>query len=266
MLKSISLSVSSALESARKQIPYLDALLLMEHSLNIDRAHLMAHLDKALSAAQAAKFKRLVVRRFKGEPVAYILGKKEFYGLELRVTPDVLIPRPETEDLVEFAIKDAQEAEKLLDVGTGSGAIAIAVAKTRPDLEITASDISAAALKVAKYNATRHSVNIKFIRSNLFLAIKKMGFDLVVANLPYVRDKAALSPEGMQEPAQALRGGNDGLGIYRRFFAEVCDYLSPNGYVIIEAEPAQHNELIKIAKTAHLKHHDTRNFAIAFRF
>ena len=206
------------IESAR-----LDAEVLLAHTLQQDRIHLYTHYDQPLNADEANRFGALVRRRKGNEPVAYIVGHKEFYGLEFAVGPDVLIPRPATEHLIEVALawRQAQgelSAPHVLDVGTGSGAIAVTLAKLWPDAQVTAVDISPAALAVARHNAEHHDVQarLSLLPGDLFAPCAGDAFDLIVSNPPYVRDDEALpATVGDFEPTTALRGGGRWPGHHR---------------------------------------------------
>ena len=231
--------LAAGIESAR-----LDAEVLLGHLLCRSREELLIDGRIPLSEEQQQTYDGLLQRRSEREPVAYITGRKEFWSKEFRVTPEVLIPRPETECLVEIALKLAgtwREPLKILDVGTGSGAIAIALAGELPGAEIFATDISPAALTVARLNAAENGVAVKvhFIEGDFFGALAETGvkFHLLVSNPPYIRrgDIAGLPPEvGRWEPPCALDGGVDGLDYYRRLAAESFAYLRPGGAVIVE--------------------------------
>ncbi len=247
----------SGIDTAR-----LDAMILLGYITKTPREDLLAHMDRSIKWRSYRKLQKALKKREHRYPVAYITSYKEFYGLNFRVTPDVLIPRPESETLVELAIKHAPKNTKLIDIGTGSGCIASAIAKHRPDLDVTASDISAKALLVAKRNASTLGTRINLIKSDLFKNLEGQ-YDCVVANLPYVPDTAKTSPETAFEPFYALYGGKDGLDIYRAFFAQVRSHLSTSGLVIVEAEPNQHNELKRIAQKNGFKHFARRHYALA---
>jgi release factor glutamine methyltransferase len=213
-----------ALAAAGIEDPRLDAELLLGEAMGCGRAAVVANAAAEVPAAAGRRFGELVRRRLRREPVAYILGRKGFRDLELTVDRRVLIPRPETELLVELALE--LRPARLLDVGTGSGAIALAVADELPDCEITATDTSAGALEVARANAERLGLadRLHFFEGTLPpVDDSGAGFDLVLANLPYVaeRDWASLQPEVTQwEPREALLAGPDGLDAYRAFIPE----------------------------------------------
>lgn len=232
----------SGLKTAR-----LDALALLEFCTQLPKSHLLAHPEMPLNKLMVQQLNKLVQQRAKHVPLAYLTGHKEFYGLDFVVNKHVLIPRPETEQIVSLAIKHAPKNGQMLDVGTGSGCVAIAVARNRPDLNITASDISSKALQVARQNAKSHHVSIQFVQSSLFLKISAK-FDVITANLPYVSEKSITSPETAYEPKLALYSGNDGLDLYHKFFAQVGKHLNNRSQVIIEAETNQHQKLNNIAQ------------------
>ena len=219
----------------------LDAELLLLHHVGKDRAWLLSHSSDEFGGCRAAGYAVLVDRRAKGEPIQYILGECDFYGLPFRVTADVLIPRPETEHLVEKAIALARSfaTPRIVDVGTGSGAIAVALAHHLPKAHITGVDLSEAALAVARENAERNLIAepIHFLQGNLLEPVAGERFDLVVSNPPYVpaADRASLSVEVRDyEPALALFAGDDGLDVYRRLMPAAYAALSVGGHVVLE--------------------------------
>ena len=225
-----------------------DAALLLRHALGISHAAQLADPKRRLTPAQQAAFDALVQRRLANEPIQYITGEQEFYGLALRVTPAVLIPRPETEQLVEAVLAELDPTQplRILDVGTGSGAIAIALAHHLPCAHVTAVDLSAAALEVAASNAARHGLTdrIRFVQSDLLDALPpdELPFDFIVSNPPYVptADRAALHPQVRDhEPAAALFAGPDGLNVYRRLIPQARTALRPNGILALEIGQGQ---------------------------
>ena len=225
---------SAALEEARGRIPLREARLLLCHALGVTHAALEAHPERKVSPQDTAQFQDLVARRARGEPMAYLTGHREFYGLDFRVTPAVLIPREETELLVDVAL-DAP-ARRILDLGTGSGCLAIAVAKQRPQAEMTAVDASEAALEVARENALRHGVSVRFLQGDWFAPVAGERFDLILANPPYVAEGDAHLTQGdvRFEPRSALAAGADGLDDIRRIVAGAAGHLVPDGRLYFE--------------------------------
>jgi release factor glutamine methyltransferase len=235
-----------------------DALLLLLHALGISRAALHADPGRILTLDQQARYESLILRRLANEPIQYITGEQEFYSLALHVSPAVLIPRPETEFLVEAVLAEFNPASHLqiLDIGTGSGAISIALAHHLPNAHVTATDISSAALAVASSNAARHhlSSRIRFVEADLLDALApceaafdapgspasglgSLGWDAIVSNPPYVPtgDRATLHPQVRDfEPAAALFAGPDGLEVYRRLIPHARAALKPGGLLALE--------------------------------
>lgn len=201
---------------------------------------MIGHENDALGANTHAEFQALLERRVSGEPLAYILGYREFYGLKLKVTPDTLIPRPDTETLVDAALDklvSLQAKSTLLDLGTGSGAVALAIAKHRPQTLVTALDISNGALRVAEANAQTLSIsNVSFLQSDWFSALDGILFDVIVGNPPYVEEgDPHLSLGGLPyEPITALVAGKDGLDDLRVIVDGAKDYLKPHGWLMLE--------------------------------
>jgi release factor glutamine methyltransferase len=245
-----------------------EAEILIAHALAWPRARLFAHGDDCLNAEQATRCQTLLVARQHGQPIAYLLGEREFYSLRLRVTPAVLIPRHETEMLVDWALAvcpDRARGYRLLDLGTGSGAIALALASARPLAEVWAVDASAAALVIAADNAQRLAIgNVQFCLSDWFSALPSAPpFDLIAANPPYV---AAADPHLDQgdlrfEPAQALTPGGDGLSAIRAITASATAFLRPGGHLLLEHghdQGAAVRELLRVADYAGI---DTRRDA-----
>ena len=233
----------------------LDAALLLAHVLGLSRAALAARPELELTAAQAVRLGRLAVRRAAGEPLAYLTGRREFWSLDLDVTPDVLVPRPETELLVEWALEilSGKPGPAVLDLGTGSGAIALALGKEQPSWKITATDISPAALKVAHGNAQRLGITtIEFLRSDLFKELDSRfrgkdvaaKFDLIVSNPPYVAEGDPHLAELKFEPAIALTSGTDGLDALRVIVAGAPEHLRAGGWLLVE-HGAQQGEAVR---------------------
>ncbi len=225
------------------QTPQLDAELLLAHVLVRERSYLHAYPEAALSASQQQSFDALIKRRARGEPLAYILGVKEFWSLPLRVNTNVLIPRPETELLVELALKRIPEhvAWEIADLGTGSGAIALAIARERPQCTITATDISPAALGIAAGNASRLNIrNVRFVQGH-WLTPLRGRFHILVSNPPYVAadDPHLHRPELQFEPRQALVSAEDGLHDLALMARNAGAVLHDGGWLIVEHSPQQ---------------------------
>jgi release factor glutamine methyltransferase len=227
-------SIASVLAGAH--LDAVDARVLTCHALGLTKVQLITRSDTLLDAAQAERLARLFARRQAGEPVAYIVGMREFFGLEFEVTPDVLIPRPDTELLVELALERLPQGARVLDMGTGSGAIPVALAHTRPDLQVCALDISAGALQVAGRNAQRHGVHISFLQSDWFSALASEQFDVIVANPPYIiaGDAHLMRGDLRFEPLGALTDHADGLSALRRIIAGAPDFLASHGWLLVE--------------------------------
>lgn len=217
----------------------IEAQSLLQHVLGKPRAWVLAHAEQALDEAQASVYQALLQRRFSGEPLAYVLGEREFYGLTFKVTPATLIPRPETELLVELALQRIPRhgRRQVLDLGTGSGAIALSLAHARPEAEIWACDVSAQALAVANENVQRLRLdNVRLVQSDWFAALSAMRFDLIVSNPPYIAEGDSHLSQGdlRFEPAGALVGGTDGLRDIRHLVAESPRALEKDAWLLFE--------------------------------
>ena len=219
-------------------LPRTEAELLLRVLLGRERVHLITHAEEAIDSSKACSAQAWFARRRAGEPVSYITGWREFYGIALRVTSDVLIPRPETERLVELALERLPlgAPARVLELGTGSGAIAVALASERPGLGIVATDVSEAALALARRNAREHGAEIEFVLSDWFQALGPEPFDLIVSNPPYVAAGDAHLEQGdvRFEPRLALAGGEDGLACIREIAASAQDRLRPGGGLLVE--------------------------------
>jgi release factor glutamine methyltransferase len=231
------ITVAQAL--AQSGLVPLDANVLLAHVLGRDRSWLITHRDDALETPRADEFFALARRRRDGEPVAYLTGMREFFGLPLSVSPDVLVPRPETETLVELALEwlPADTKARVLDLGTGSGAIALAIAHERPRVRVVATDASAHALAIARGNAQRLSLgNVEFVQADWYDAIGDRTFDVILSNPPYVAPgDPHLRQDGLQfEPSQALVAGDGGLAALREIIAGARAHLVTGGRVAVE--------------------------------
>jgi release factor glutamine methyltransferase len=215
----------------------LEAEWLLSAAIGLDRVGLYVNFEKPLSPDELASFRGMVSRRAKREPLQYILGSQEFMGLEFRVTPGVLIPRHDTETLVQEAVSRAGTAKRVLDIGAGSGCIAVALAKLLPLAEVSAVDSSDTALAVACDNAARNGAAVRFVSGSLFEPFGGERFDLIVSNPPYIAtaDLAGLQPEvSRYEPKGALDGGADGLDYYRLIVPAAPEHLNPGGWFMVE--------------------------------
>lgn len=220
------------LENARVAVPRLTAEVLLAHAIGCDRAWLYAHSDEELRELWWIHYGRYLHQRIQGQPTQYITGHQEFYGRDFRVTPDVLIPRPETEHSIEAALPHARG--NIVDIGTGSGAIAVTLALDSV-ARVFATDISPKALRVAALNADRLNAPVRFLACDLGSALAGGAFDLVVSNPPYVPAAAVIQREVREnEPAVALYGGEDGLDLYRRLIPEAARLLKPGGRLVLE--------------------------------
>lgn len=217
----------------------IEVQMLLQRAMNVGRAYLLAHPEQVLDATRQAEYEAMLQRRLQGEPIAYVLGEREFYGLNFKVTPDTLIPRPETELLVEVALQriPSHGQFRVLDLGTGTGAIALSIAHARPDVELVALDASSAALEVARENAQRLGIgNVRFVQSDWFAALARQCFDLIVSNPPYIAANDIHLSQGdvRFEPPSALASGEDGLDDIRCIILQARDFLEPGGWLLLE--------------------------------
>jgi release factor glutamine methyltransferase len=230
------MKLGEALIGARKLIPASEARLLLRHAASVTATEIAAHPEREMAPGQVSRFLSLVARRSAGEPVAYLVGSREFYGREFKVTPAVLIPRSETELLVETAIAKVSRGgtPRILDLGAGSGCVAVTLA-LELGCEVTAVDVSAEALAVARENADRLGARVAFVESDWFSAVEGR-FDLIVGNPPYVAEGDAHLSEGdlRFEPMTALACGADGLSAIRRILAEAPAHLATGGWLFLE--------------------------------
>jgi release factor glutamine methyltransferase len=210
--------------------------ILLQHALGLSRVGLITQSERALTLDEAERLAALVRRRLDGEPIAYIVGRREFFGLDFQVNRAVLIPRPDTELIVELALERLAPRGRLLDMGTGSGAIAVAAAHTRKDARVTALDVSDAALEVARANAAAHGANVRFLRSDWFAALGDEGFDVIASNPPYIAagDHHLAQGDLRFEPVGALTDHADGLSALRIIVAGARTHLAPGGWLLLE--------------------------------
>jgi release factor glutamine methyltransferase len=243
----------------------LDAELILAHATGRNRTWLVAHEDFELPADIVAQADNLAFQRSKNVPLAYLTGHKEFFGLDFWVTPDVLIPRPETEVLVEAALRIAHPKARILDVGTGSGAIAVALAKNIPEATITASDISPEALKIAARNARTNHVDVQLVQSDLLDQITGQ-FGIIAANLPYVARDWEVSPDTKHEPDLALYANDSGLELIKRLVLTAPKNLPSQGTLCLEMDQRQINNISEFAvQTGRFKVAETAPFLLVLQ-
>jgi release factor glutamine methyltransferase len=215
----------------------IEVQMLLQSVLGVVRSYLFAYPEQALDDMQDTDYQDLLTRRLSGEPVAYLTGVREFYGLEFKVTPAALIPRPETELLIEQALQYLTQTSRVLDLGTGSGAIALSIAHARPDIEVTAVEASQDALAVARENSQIMNVgNVRFLLSDWFAGLQGEHFDLIISNPPYIASGDAHLTQGdlRFEPRRALASGADGLEDIRHIIGQAKHHLNPGGHLLLE--------------------------------
>lgn len=238
---------NSGVDSAR-----LDCLLLVEDELEKSREWVLSHNETELTLEQSDKLNKNVQQRAEHQPLAYIVSSKEFYGRNFFVTPDVLIPRPESEyiiDLLKKILNQVQDDTSILDVGTGSGCLAITAKLELPSVNVIATDISDSALRVAGQNAKNLKADVAFIKSDLLSSIPDLQSSIFLANLPYVPDGLITSEEITKEPALALYSGKDGLNHYTNFWSQVSNLEHKPKHIITESLENQHEQMKVLAKT-----------------
>lgn len=240
---------------AKKSVdaPRLTGELLLAHALKCDRVRLYLDFDKPLGEPELAAFRELVKRRADGEPTAYLVGKREFWGRPFRVTPAVLVPRPETEHVVEAALAALPEGGAALDLCTGSGAIGVSLALDKKGARVVATDLSTAALALARENAAALGATVEFIEGDLFAPLQAaQRFDVIVSNPPYVPtgELPGLSREVRREPSMALDGGPDGLALLRRIVAQAPRWLTPGGTLVLEMHESHAETLPRLCREA----------------
>ena len=249
------MKIATALADGTEQLrsssesPRLDAELLLARALDVPRSYLFAHPDDSLDPAAVDRFFSSISRRSDHLPLAYITGEKEFWSMCLIVSPDTLVPRPETEVLVNQALQRIPDSERftVLDLGTGCGAIALAIAKERPNCDITATDISEPVLAVARQNANQHALpNIEFLCGDWTAPVAGTVFDLIASNPPYVPDAAPELDRLGHEPQMALVSGADGLDAIRRISAESKTVIKQGGTLLLEHGDGQQQEIARI--------------------
>jgi release factor glutamine methyltransferase len=234
----MTVAAGATVQALQAALP-LDALenrILLCHALGLTRVGLITQSERTVTVDEAAALNALVARRQQGEPIAYIVGRREFFGLDFTVSDAVLIPRPDTELIVELAVERLPQRGHALDMGTGSGAIAVALAHTRPDAQVTALDVSAAALDVARANAARNGSTVRFLQSDWFGALGDECFDLIASNPPYIAaGDAHLSQGDLRfEPVGALTDHADGLSALRSIIAGAANHLNNQAWLLLE--------------------------------
>ena len=234
------------IENARREAEWM-----LCAATGLDRMGLYLNFEKPLNEVELASYRKMIARRAGREPLQHILGTEEFFGLDFEVTPDVLIPRHDSETLVQEALARRSEARSVLDIGTGSGCLAIALAKNLPDAAVTAVDISEAALTVARRNAERNSVSVRFLHGSLLEPVRGELFDLIVSNPPYIptTEINQLEPEVRDfDPRSALDGGIDGLDFYRQLIPAAVSHLAEAGWLLMEVGAGQAHDVAWLFK------------------
>jgi release factor glutamine methyltransferase len=253
------------LHAAGVDSPRRDSLVLLEDTIKKDRAWVLAHPEHDLPSQTIKDLEKLIIRRTNREPLAYIRGKAWFYRRFFAVSPDVMIPRPESENFIDL-LKEIQPSS-VVDIGTGSGCLAITAKLELPKTDVLATDISQNALKIAEQNAKKHRADIHFLQGSLLKPLTK--FDLsntaIIANLPYVPKGLITGPEITTEPAGALFAGQAGLDIYRNFWKEVVALAQKPQYILTEALESQHNDLQELAQKSGYQLQKAQNLIQVFK-
>lgn len=244
--------------------PTLDAELILSHVLEKPRTYLHAHEDYTLSKLELSKANKILKKRIARVPLAYIVKEKEFYGRNFIVSSSVLIPRPESEDIIEIVKKIAHPGDKIVDVGTGSGCLGITIKLELPQTKVCLLDKSSRALRIADKNARNLGADFKMIRSDL---LKKYNdkTDIIVANLPYVNKDWDVSPETSYEPKLALFAKDNGLILIKKLIEQSTTKLKSGGFMVLEADPEQHEEIINFASKYNLKHVETIGYIVTLK-
>lgn len=271
------MTIQSWLSSASQQLakqnnpsPRLDAELLLSHAAGKPRSYLLAHPEISLDDLQGLSLQRLgrmLRRRIKREPLAYIIQKKEFFGRDFLVNKDVLIPRPDSEAIIELLQNVPLRPSLIADIGTGSGCLAITAALELPKSQVVATDISPKALQVARKNAASHHATLEFLQGNLLepLFQNNRQPDVIVANLPYVDKSWHVSPETAFEPSSALFAANNGLALISKLICQADRLLQSNGFLLLEADPRQHQAISAESAQNGFRLSQKESFAIAFQ-
>lgn len=240
----------------------LDAEVLLAHCLETDRLHLYLNLDRPLGAAERARYRELVRRRALREPVSLIIGRKEFWSIPFRVVSGVLIPRPDTEILVEAVLDEIHDktSPSILEIGTGSGAVAVTISHERPEALVLATDIDARALKAAAYNTRKVEATVILFGADLLDPIRPgVRFDVICSNPPYIPDHIipTLEPEINFEPLRALQGGADGLDVFRKLVPQAREFLKETGALLLEMDSDQETAVHEIFTASGFVHVET---------
>lgn len=243
--------------------PELDSEVLLTHLLGVSRTFLRAHPEYEITNRQADIYQAMVSLRKSRIPVAYITGHKQFYGRNFLVTPDVLIPRPESETIINI-LKTLHSPKRFIDIGCGSGCLGITAKLEYPEIDITLLDVSSSALLVAKKNVATYKIEAEVVQGNLLKNIGDKEYDVMIANLPYVDTAWQTSEELKHEPAIALYAKNEGLELIFTLIEQAKDNLSKDGYLILESDPVQHTSIIANAKNHGLKHIQTVDYITVF--
>lgn len=248
----------------------LDCLVLLEDALGVDRASILANLDAKLPQKTEVDLNTKIVQRVRHIPLAYIRGKVEFYGREFVINKHVLVPRPETEMMIDELKAALQKGAPhtecvIVDVGTGSGAIAVTAKLEFPKAHVIATDIDPKVLKIARQNAKKHDVNIEFTQGDLLAPLPAAKPPTVIlANLPYVPDRYSINKAAEHEPKHAIFGGKDGLNLYRRFWEQIARLCRKPFLVLTESLPMQHNGMLDLARQANFELRSSQNFIQVF--
>lgn len=246
----------------------LDAELILSHTLKKDRTWLVSHSDEFIQDATLDKLKKRLDKRLARVPMAYITGHKEFYGRDFLVDPHVLIPRPETEEMIELILSlNLRDDAAIFDVGTGSGCIAITLKCERPNWNVSATDISESALNVTRENAAKYKADITFQQDDLISEIKNQisKINLIAANLPYVAPDYEVSPDARAEPHLALFADDDGYALINQLIEQSSQCLEPSGFLVLESDPWQQDRIIKNATDHGFILHSQRRFHLVLQ-
>lgn len=261
-------SAASELKKLQINSAELDSELILAFALNCSRTHLHSHHDSVIDGESLIVANKLLDRRIKREPIAYLLGKKEFYGRDFIVTGKTLIPRPDSEQIIEFLNNiqiDSNQEVKLVDIGTGSGCLGITAKLEHPNLNVTLIDISQEALAVAAKNAENLGAKVTLIQNDLLNNINEQ-FSIIIANLPYVDISWQRSPETNHEPSLALFSEDGGMEHIKRLIAQCATTLAHEGILLLEADPVQHIQIIDFAADYNLQLIDDQDFILMFKY